>query len=115
MPASDVGRSILSIVEDSAGLPTQGKIEAALLPLYEAAVADLYRGEGGSGEPPPSNRASLRAHAIKVIQARKVRRVALARAARPQVAQRSWPVTRFQLGVIAALAALILLVLYVRS
>jgi hypothetical protein len=115
VPASEVGRSILAIVEDSQGLPTQGKVEAALTPLHEAMTAEFYRNEGGTAEPPTANRANMRAHALKVIQARKVKRTASARAARPQRKQTSWPVTRFQLGAIAVLLALILLVLYLRS
>lgn len=115
VPASDVGKSILAVVEDSQGLPTQGKVEAALTPLHEAMTADFYRRDGGTSEPPAANRASIRTHAVKVIQARKVKRVALARAARPRPKQMSWPVTRFQLGAIAVLAGLILLVLYLRS
>ena len=114
-PASEVGKAILAIVEDSQGLPTQGKVETALAPLYEAMTADFYRREGGTAEPPPANRQSVKQHAVKVIQARKVRRSALARAARPQGKQRSWPVTRFQLGAIAVLAGLMLLALYLRS
>ena len=41
-PASDAGKAILAIVENGEELPTQGKIEAALLPLYEATTADFY-------------------------------------------------------------------------
>jgi hypothetical protein len=115
VPASDVGRRILAIVEDGTGLPTQGKVEAALAPLFETMTTELYRGDGGTGELPPANRASLRAHAVKVIQARKVRRTALARAARPPRTQTSWRLTGFQLGAIAVLLALILLVIYLRS
>src|SRR5215210_4087344 len=73
-PSSDVGMAILAIVENGQELPTQGKIEAALLPLYEAMTTDFYRREGGSGEPPSANRQSLKEIAVKVIQARKVRR-----------------------------------------
>jgi hypothetical protein len=104
VPSSDVGKGILAIVEDAQSLPTQGKVEAALTPLYETMTADLYRSEGGTAEPPPANRASIKTHAVKVIQARKVKRTALARAARPQRTQASWPLTGFQLGAIAVLA-----------
>ncbi len=114
-PASDAGKAILAIVEDGATLPTQGKIEAALLPLYEAMTADFYRRDGGAGEPPPANRQSLKDIAAKVIQARKVKRTALARAARPPRPQSSWPLTRFQLGAICCLLGVVLLVVYLRS
>jgi len=114
-PASEVGKAILAIVEDGQGLPTQGKIEAALMPLYEAMTADFYRREAGTGEPPPANRQSVKEHAVKVIQARKVRRVAMARAAREPKKQTSLPLTGFQLGAIAVLVALIVLVFYLRS
>jgi hypothetical protein len=112
-PASEVGKAILAIVEDGQGLPTQGKIEAALMPLYEAMTADFYRREGGTGEPPPANRQSVKDHAVKVIQARKVRRVAMARAARGPSKRPSFPFTSFQFGAIAVL--LIVLVVYLRS
>ena len=77
LPASDVGKRILSIVEDPQGLPTQGKIEAALTPLYETMTADFYRQEGGTGESPGANRQSVKELAAKVIQARKVKRTAM--------------------------------------
>jgi hypothetical protein len=115
LPASDTGKAILAIVENGQMLPTQGKIEAALLPLYEAMTADFYRRDRGAGEPPPANRQSLKEIATKVIQARKVKRTALARAARPQRRQTSWPLTRFQLGAICCLLGAILLVVYLRS
>src|SRR5215213_11163932 len=99
-PASDVGKQILVIVDSGEVLPTQGKVEAALLPLYEAMTGDFYRREGGSGEPPPANRQSIKEIAVKVIQARKVKRTALRRAARPPQPQTSWPITGFQLGAI---------------
>jgi hypothetical protein len=102
-------------VENGEALPTQGKIEAALLPLYEAMTADFYRREGGAGEPPPANRQSLKELATKVIQARKVRRTARLRAARPPRQQASWPITGFQLGAIGCLLGVILLVVYLRS
>jgi hypothetical protein len=114
-PASDVGKSILAIVDATQALPTQGKVEAALTPLYEAATADFYRREGGTAEPPPANRHSVKQHAVKVIQARKVRRTAMARAARASSRPPSWPLTQFQLGAVAILLGLILLVLYLRS
>ncbi len=114
-PASDVGKAILAIVENGQDLPTQGKIEAALTPLYEAMTADHYRQHGGTGEPPPANRQSLKEHAVKVIQARKVKRTAMARAARGPKKQASFPITGFQLGMIAVLIGLILLVVYLRS
>jgi hypothetical protein len=115
-PASDVGKSMLAVVENSQGLPTQGKIEAALTPLYEAMTADFYRQEGGTGEPPTANRQSVKELATKVIQARKVKRTAMARAARgAEPAKRALPVTRFQLGMIACLIALLLLIFYVKS
>ena len=116
VPASDVGRKILAIVENGEALPTQGKVEAALLPLYEAMAADFYIREGGTAEPPPANRQSLKDIAVKVIQARKVRRTARLRAARPSRRETSsFPLTGFQLGAIAILIAIILLVLYLRS
>jgi hypothetical protein len=114
-PASDVGKQILAIVANGQELPTQGKIEAALMPLYERMTADFYRREGGMGELPPANRRSLKEHAVKVIQARKVKRVAMARAARGPRKQRSFPITGFQLGTIAILIGVILLVFYLRS
>jgi hypothetical protein len=114
-PAGDTGKALLAIVENGQQLPTQSKIEAALLPLYEAMTAAFYRDEGGANEPPPANRQSLKEIATKVIQARKVRRTALARAARPQRRETSWPVTRFQLGAICCLLGVILLVVYLRS
>jgi len=114
-PATEVGKKIMAIVENGQALPTQGKIEAALTPLYEATTADFYRQQGGTGEPPPANRQSLKEHATKVIQARKVKRVAMARAARAPRTQRSFSITPFQLGAIACLIGLIALVLYLRS
>ncbi len=116
VPASDVGKSILAIVDNSQSLPTQGKIEAALTPLYEAMTADFYRQEGGTGEPPGANRQSVKELAAKVIQARKVKRTAIARAARGGgPAKRALPVTGFQLGMIACLIALLLLIFYFKS
>jgi hypothetical protein len=121
LPASDVGKRILSIVEDSQGLPTQGKIEAALTPLYETMTADFYRQEGGTGESPGANRQSVKELAAKVIQARKVKRTAMARASRgpaargPGPGKRALPVTGFQLGLIACLIALLLLVFTFKS
>ena len=114
-PASEVGKAILAIVDNGQNLPTQGKIEAALMPHYEAMTADLYRREGGTDEPPPANRQSVKEHAVKVIQARKVRRVAMARAARGPQKRASFPLTGFQLGAIAVLIGLIVLVVYLRS
>jgi hypothetical protein len=114
-PASDVGKNILVIVQDFERLPTPGKVEAALTPLYEAMTADLYRREGGTSEPPPANRQSLKQHALKVIQARKVRRTAMLRAARAPKQRMEFPVTGFQFAAIGVLIALILLVLYLRS
>jgi hypothetical protein len=115
VPASEVGKRILAIVEGGQELPTQGKIEAALTPLYEAMTGDFYLEHGGTGEAPPANRQSVKEHAVKVIQARKVKRVAMARAARQPRKPQSFPITRFQLGAIAVLASLILLVFYLRS
>lgn len=116
-PASELGRHILAIVENFQELPTQGKIETALTPLYEAMTADFYRQQGGLEEPPPANRQSLKDHAAKVIQARKVKRTALARAAREPRAPRksSLPITGFQLGIIASLIVMILAVLYFKG
>ena len=115
-PASDLGREILAIVENGEALPTQGKIEAALLPLYEAMTRDFYAREGGAAEPPAANRQSLKEIAAKVIQARKVRRTARLRATRrPRPQASSFPLTGFQLGAIAALIAIILAVVYLRS
>jgi hypothetical protein len=114
-PASELGKQILAIVENGQELPTQGKIEVALLPRYEAMATDFYRREGGTGVPPPANQQSLKELAVKVIQARKVKRVAMARAARGPRKQRTFPITGFQLGAIAVLIGLILLVLYLRS
>jgi hypothetical protein len=115
-PTSEPGRQILAIVENFQELPTQGKVEAALTPLYEAMTAEFYRQQGGLGEPPSANRQSLKDHAAKVIQARKVKRTALARAARPSVPRKqSMPITGFQLALIAGLVALILAVLYFRT
>lgn len=115
-PASETGRTLLAIVENGEVLPTQGKIELALLPLYEALTAEFYRTAGGTGEPPQANRQSIKDHAIKVIQARKVKRTAMARAARgPRPQRRSLPITGFQFGAVAVLAGAILLVFYLRS
>jgi len=116
-PASELGRRILAIVENFQELPTQRKIETALTPLYEAMTADFYRQQGGLEEPPPANRQSLKDHAAKVIQARKVKRTALARAAREPRAPRksSLPITGFQLGIIASLIVMILAVLYFKG
>ena len=91
VPASDVGKSILAVVDNSQGLPTQGKIEAALTPLYETMTADFYRQEGGTGEPPRANRQSVKELAAKVIQARKVKRTAMARSARGPAARAPAP------------------------
>jgi hypothetical protein len=115
MPASEVGKQILTIVDSGEVLPTQGKVEAALVPLYEAMTGDFYRGEGGSGEAPPANRQSIKEIAVKVIQARKVKRTTLLRAARPPRSQTSWPITGFQLGAICCLLGVILLVVYLIS
>lgn len=117
IPTSEAGKQILAIVENFQELPTQGKIETALTPLYEATTLDFYRQQGGLGEAPPANRQSLKDHAAKVIQARKVKRTALARAAREPRAPRkpSLPITGFQLGVIASLIVLILAVLYFKG
>ena len=110
VPDGDTGRQLLAIVDDSQSLPTQGKVEAALIPLYEAMAADLYRQEGGMAQPPAANRQHVREHAVKVIQARKVKRAAQARAARGgkvPVAGRNSRITVLQLVVIACLALLI--------
>lgn len=114
-PASELGQQLLAIVENGQALPTQGKIEAVLLPLYETMTSEFYAREGGSGEPPPANRQSVKEIAAKVIQARKVKRTALARAARPPKKQASWPITGFQLGAICCVLAVLLLVVYLRS
>jgi len=114
-PASDTGKSVLAIVEDTQGLPTQGKVEAALTPIYQAMLADLYRQDGGTGEPPPAKAESIKGHAVKVIQARKVKRTATLRAARAPGKQKAFPLTGFQLGAICVMTGLILLVLYLRS
>jgi hypothetical protein len=116
-PASEIGAKILSIVENGQELPTQGKIEAALIPLYEAMTAELFSREGGTGDPPPANRRSVREHAVKVIQARKVKRTAMLRAARGpgRAARPSSPITGFQLAAIALLAGVVLLVVYFKS
>jgi hypothetical protein len=109
-PDGDTGRQLMAIVDDSQGLPTQGKVEGALIPLYEAMAADLYRQEGGTAQPPAANRQHVREHAVKVIQARKVKRAALARAAkgaRIPVAGRNSRMTVLQLVVITCLALLI--------
>lgn len=115
-PGTDIGRSIAGIVGDMQGLPTQGKIEAALLPLYETMLADIFLQEGGSGLPPLPNRHNIRQHAAKVIQVRKIKRTALARASRPATKARNsnytpWP----QLLMIAGLLIVIAAVLYFRS
>lgn len=116
LPASDVGKRILAVVEDSQGLPTQGKIEAALTPLYEAMTADFYRQDGGTGEPLGANRQSIKELATKVMQARKVKRTAMARAVRgPRPRKQALPITGFQLGMIACLIALLVLIFYVKS
>ncbi len=116
-PTSEAGQQILAIVENFQELPTQGKIETALTPLYEATTLDFYRQQGGLGEPPPANRQSLKDHAAKVIQARKVKRTAIARAARgPEpIRKQSAPITGFQLGLIAGLIVLITTVFYYRG
>lgn len=116
-PSSDAGKAILAIVENGQGLPTQGKVETALAPLYEAMTAGYFRQQGGTAEPPLANRESLRRHAVKVIQARKVKRTAMARATRgpARSRQRELPITGFQLGVMACLLALALLVFYLNS
>lgn len=108
-PDGDTGLQLLAIVDNSQGLPTQGKVEAALIPLYEAMAANLYRQEGGTAQPPAANRQHIREHAVKVIQARKVKRTALARAAkRPKVsARRNSRITGLQFAIIACLALLI--------
>jgi hypothetical protein len=116
-PDSEIGRQLSAIVDNSQGLPTQGKIEAALMPLYEASMADFYRAEGGTAQPPNANRQNVKEHAVKVLQARKVKKTALLRAARggkPTPKQTS-PVTRFQLIGIACLVVLVAVVFYVRS
>lgn len=116
-PEGEFGRQLLAIVENAQELPTQGKIEAALIPLHEAMTADFYRQEGGTGHRPAVNRQSLREHAVKVIQARKVKRTALLRAARgpKPPPRRTSLATRLQLIGIACLIALIVLVLYFKS
>jgi hypothetical protein len=107
-PDGDMGLQLLAIVDDSQSLPTQGKVEAALIPLYETMAADLYRQEGGTAQPPAANRQHVREHAVKVIQARKVKRTPLARAARgARVPARSTRITGLQLAIIACLASLI--------
>jgi hypothetical protein len=108
-PDGGTGLQLLAIVDNSQGLPTQGKVEAALIPLYEAMAADSYRQEGGTAQPPTANRQHIREHAVKVIQARKVKRTALARTAKgPRAsARRNSRITGLQLAIIACLALLI--------
>ena len=116
-PDGEIGRQLKAIVDNPQGLPTQGKIEAALIPLYEAMVADFYRQEGGAAEPPTASRQNVHEHAVKVIQARKVKRTALLRAAKGAKAPagRASRVTRFQLVGISCLVALIAAVFYFKS
>lgn len=116
-PDSDVGRSIVAIVDAGQAIPTEGKIETALLPIYESLLAEAFRQQGGRGEPPMPNRHHVRQHAIKVIQARKVKRMAAARATKPARSKprnsnyTPWP----QLLLIAGLLTVIVAVLYTRS
>jgi hypothetical protein len=116
-PEGEIGRQLKAIVEDSQGLPTQSRIEAALIPLYEAMAADFYRQEGGTAQSPAANRQNVREHAVKVLQARKVKRTALLRAARGPKggAGRTSGFTRLLLVSIACLAVLIAVVLYLKS
>lgn len=81
IPESETGRQLKAIVDNFEGVPTQSRVEAALLPLYESMVAEVFRQEGGSSEPPAANRHAVRQHAVKVMQARKVKRTAMLRAA----------------------------------
>jgi hypothetical protein len=108
-PDGEIGVQLKAIVDDAQGLPTQGKIEAALIPLYEAMAANFYRQEGGTAQPPAANRQRVQEHAVKVIQARKVKRTALLRAAKGAKAPvaRTSRVTRLQLIGIGCLAILI--------
>jgi hypothetical protein len=120
-PEGELGRQLDAIVANSQDLPTQSKIEDALIPLYEAMAADFYRQEGGTAQPPTANRQNVREHAVKVLQARKVKRTALLRAARDAKAgakagtERTSRVTRLQLVSIGCLAVLIIVVLYLKS
>ena len=116
-PDSEIGRQLNAIVDNPQGLPTQGKIEAALMPLYEASIADFYRAEGGTADPPNANRQTVKEHAVKVLQARKVKKTALLRATRgaKPAPKRTSPVTRFQLIGIACLIVLVGVVFYFKS
>jgi hypothetical protein len=117
-PDGEIGQRLKAIVDDAQTLPTQGKIEAALLPLYEAAMAEFYRQEGGTAQPPAANRHNVQEHAVKVIQARKVKKTALLRAARTGSNAPAAPasqVTRLQLISIAGLVLLIAAVFYFKS
>ncbi len=116
-PDGEIGRQLNAIVDDLRGLPTKAKIKSALIPLYEASMADFYRSEGGTAQPPTANRQNVHEHAVKVLQARKVKRTALLRAATgstPSPKQTS-QATRFQLIGIACLVVLVAVVLYVKS
>src|SRR5262245_18976491 len=107
-PASETGKAILAIVEDAQAFPTQGKIEAALLPLHEAMLAERYHASGGRQDPPRANRHTLKEHGTKVIQARKVRRTAQLRANRPSRKQTVFQITGFHVGIGACLIGIIL-------
>ena len=113
-PEGEIGRQLKAIVDNPQGSPTQARIETALIPLYEALAADFYRQEGGTAEPPTANRQNVQEHAVKVIQARKVKRTALLRAAKGSKApaDRTSRVTRFQLIGIACLVVLIAAAFY---
>lgn len=114
-PESDVGRQLAALVDDFQGMPTQGKVEAALLPLYEAMLTDNFREEGGNGPPPMANRHAVRQHAVKVMQARKVKRVAIARQVRgPQKPKNSNYTPLPQLIIIGGLLVVIAAVIYWR-
>ena len=108
VPASASGQALLRLVAGAQDWPTQGKIEAELIPLYEALAAAAYASQGGTAEPPLANRHSIQEHAKKVLQARKVLRAATARAARPdsRPARSTAALTQLQLAAIGLLAAI---------
>ena len=116
-PASAAGQALTRMVEDAQAWPTQGKIEAALIPLHEQLAAEAFARDGGTADPPIADRGSITEHANKVLQARKVRRAATIRAARPiNSTTRTTPhVTRFQVAAIVGLLVLIAAVFYVKA
>jgi hypothetical protein len=116
-PDGEIGRQLGEIVDDLRGHPTKATIETALIPLYEAMMADFYRAEGGTEQPPLANRQNVHEHAVKVLQARKVKRTTMLRAAKGATAspKPTSRLTRFQLIGIACLAALVAVVFYIKS